>query len=124
MENETKIVKKKFTKVGFPTRFTDSVTRQFEEKRREEKEDQMLIPKDFFEEHKKQLYLELPYCPKNEDISKVFLEKTHVVVKKHTFTKDKFHVVVKWKTKKVKQLFPGATFYNFKLKSPEPPSSL
>ena len=99
-------MKKKFTKAGFPTRFTDSVIRQFEEKRCEEKEDEMLIPKDFFEEHKKQLYLELPYCPKNEDVSKVFLKKFHI------FTKDKFHVVVKWKTKKVKQLF--------KLKSPNP----
>ena len=29
MENETKIVKKKFTKAGFPTRFTDNVIRQF-----------------------------------------------------------------------------------------------
>ena len=39
-------------------------------------------------------------------MAKVFLEQFH------TFTKDNFHVVVKWKTKKVKQLF--------KLKSPNP----
>ena len=83
----------------------DSVIRQFDEKRREER-DEMLIPEDFFEEQKKKVFVELPFCPKNEELSKTFLEKFH------TFTKNSFHVVLKWKTKKVKQLF--------KLKSPNP----
>ena len=106
MEKEITVVKEKFTRAGFPVRFTDSVIRQFDEKRREERDDEMLIPEGFFEEQKKKVFIELPFCPKNEELSKAFLEKFH------TFTKNNFHVVLKWKTKKVKQLF--------KLKSPNP----
>ena len=36
IEKEITVVKEKFTRAGFPVRFTDSVIRQFDEKRREE----------------------------------------------------------------------------------------
>ena len=48
----------------------------------------------------------MPFCPKNQELSKTFLKKFH------TFTKNSFHVVLKWKTKKEKQLS--------KLKIPNP----
>ena len=66
----------------------------------------MLIPEDFFKEQKKKVCIELPFCPKNEELTKTFLEKFHA------FTKNNIHVVLKRKTKKVKQFF--------KLKSPNP----
>ena len=40
MEEEITVVKEKFTRAGFPVRFTDSVIRQFDEKRREERDDE------------------------------------------------------------------------------------
>ena len=42
-------------------------------------DDEMLITEDFFEEQKKKVFIELPFCPKNEKLSKTFekfLEKT------------------------------------------------
>ena len=54
IEKEITVVNDKFTRAGFPVMFTDSVIRQFEEKRREERDDEMLIPGDFFEEQKKE----------------------------------------------------------------------
>ena len=37
----------------------------------------MLIPEDFSEEQKKKVFVELPFCPKNEELSKTFFEKFH-----------------------------------------------
>ena len=59
-------MKKKFTRAGFPVKFNDSVIRQFDEKKRDERHDEMLIPEDLFEEQKKKVFIELPFCPKNE----------------------------------------------------------
>ena len=106
MEKEFTVLKEIFTREGFPVRLTDSVIHQFDEKRREERDDEMLIRQDLFEEQKMKVFIELPFCPKNEELSKTFLEKFH------TFTKNSSHVVLKWKTKKVKQLL--------KLKSSNP----
>ena len=69
MDKEIKAVKEKFTKAGFPVRFTDSVIRQFDEKRREER-DEMLIPEDFFQEQKKKVFVELPFCSKSSTRSR------------------------------------------------------
>ena len=84
MEKEITIVKEKFTRAGFPVRFTDSVICQFDEKSCEVRDDEMLIPQDFFEEKKKKLFIELTFCLKNEELSKTFLKKFH------TFTKNSF----------------------------------
>ena len=54
IEKEITVVKEKFTRAGFPVMFTDSVIRQFEEKRRKERDGEMLIPGGFFEEQKKE----------------------------------------------------------------------
>ena len=56
MEKEITAVKEKFTRARFPVRFTDSVIRQFDEKRRDKGDDEMLIPEDFFEKQKKKVF--------------------------------------------------------------------
>ena len=44
--------------------------------------------------------MELPFCGNNKIKSKHFLKKFHC------FTKDRFEVAIKWKTRQVKTLFP------------------
>ena len=43
--------------------------------------------------------MEIPYCELNENASKKFLRKFH------EFTDNRYQVLIKWKTKKVKNLF-------------------
>jgi len=50
--------------------------------------------------------IELPFCLKNESVSKTFLTKFH------EFTKNEYALSIKWNTKRVKSLF--------KLKSQNP----
>ena len=97
-DHENEIITEKFLKAGFPSRFVGSVIQQFKN-RKAENLDEMIIPKNFFEIPKKAVCIELPYCPKNEDVLKSFLEKFKM------FTNNEFDVIVKWNTKKVKQLF-------------------
>ena len=103
LESEKVIVKKKFSKAGFPERFIDSVVRQFDAKIND---GEMIIPANFFEEPRRYVRVELPYCEKNEQVSKLFLSKFKA------FTNNEFDISIKWNTKKVKNLF--------KLKSTNP----
>ena len=70
--------------------------------------DEFIIPPGFFEIPKKSLFLELPYCPENEILAK------HIIKKIHEFTNNEFKIIVKWITKKVRNLF------NLKDKNPYP----
>ena len=42
--------------------------------------------------------IELPFCPRNESVSKTFMSRFH------EFTKNRYTVLIKWNTKKVKSL--------------------
>ena len=99
---EKVIIGKKFQSAGFPKRFVSSVIRQFEEKQN----DELIIPENLFEEPKSYVRIELPFCPRNESVSKTFMSRFH------EFTKNKYTVLIKWNTRKVKSLF--------KLKSQNP----
>jgi len=68
----------------------------------------MIIPKNFFEMPKKFVSVSLPYCQRNENLSKKFVEKFH------SFTENKFDLIIKWNTKKIRSLF------KLKSKNPHP----
>ena len=99
--HEKKIITEKYTKANFPINFISSVVKQFEKRTEEKKEeDDLIIPKDIFHDEIKPFVLaEIPFCQKNEEIANRFLKKFH------DFTKGKFAIAIKWKTKKMKQLF-------------------
>ena len=59
----------------------------------------LVIPEWLFDE-RKLIYIRLPYCPDNEQLSKSFLNKAAV------FTEDKYRFVVVWETRKIRSLFP------------------
>ena len=92
---EKDVIRDKFKNAGFPLRFTESVIKDFETKL----SDDRLIPKFLFEEKKKFVLIELPFCESNESLSKRFIYKLK------SFTNNKIDFAVKWSTKKVKQLF-------------------
>ena len=93
---EKEIIRDKFNTAGFPVRFVESVIEQFEKKLTE---DDLIIPEFLFKEPKKFVLIELPFCEKNEELSKRFLQKLK------SFTDDKVEFAIRWGTKKVKQLF-------------------
>ena len=92
LNDEIRTIKEKFTKAGFPVKFTDSVIRQFNDKFSDNKDDdEPLIPPYFLEEPKKFISIVLPYCERNESVSKNFIEQFHI------FTDNKYQLNIKWK---------------------------
>ena len=97
---EVTLIREKFSKADYPIRFVDSVIKQFQQKCLENDiEDDMIIPKNLFEEEKPLLLLEVPFCPENENKSKHFIKKFH------HFTKESYKLNISWKTKKVRSFF-------------------
>ena len=97
---EVKHIKSKFFKANYPTRFTDSVIRDFNNKPASINDSiDMIIPPYLFEEKPPFILIEIPFCESNEACAKRFL------VKLHDFTKHQFNFAIKWKTRKVKSLF-------------------
>ena len=97
-------IKAKVTKAGFPEKFTESVIRDFMQKISPPEYNihgnDFIIPPGFFDLPKKFIMVELPFSTQNEIMSKQFLKKFH------KFTDDKFNIVIKWNTRKIKSLFP------------------
>ena len=106
-------INKKNSKAGFPSRFIDSVVRTYENHENrilmEENEyDEMIIPTNFFDLPKKFVSVSIPYRDKNENLSEECIEKFHHL------TDNKFILVIKWNTKKIRSLF------KLKSKNPHP----
>ena len=100
---EIKLISHKYHRADYPKRFVNSVIKQFQEKPNQHNTDdfdEYIIPPNFFDIPKPFILIELPFCETNEIKSKHFLKKFH------RFTKDRFDVAIKWKTKQVKSLFP------------------
>ena len=98
--NEKVAIVNKFEKAGYPTRFISSVIKQFEERLEPTNvENELIIPEFFFQEIKRRIIIEIPFCVKNEIATKRFITKLKA------FTHDKYEFIIKWITKKVKQLF-------------------
>ena len=94
------LIRQKFDNVGYPSPFTNSVTRDYDhnQNKRQEQEDEYFMPPNIFEIAKESILVEFPYCP-HKDVTKRFLSKFH------QFTNQKFQVTIKRITKKVKSLF-------------------
>ena len=96
-EKETTRIKKKFLSVGFPSRFIESVIRDF--KRVPDPDEEDIIPSWLFDD-RRVLTVRLPFCPKNEEISKTFVHRLEV------FTQQKFMFKIIWNTRNIRSLFP------------------
>ena len=108
-QNEVKNIKEKFSKANFPLTFINSVVAQFNNniyniKERNE-ENEMIIPLQLFEIPKKILFLQVPFCGANEKRSKNFLNKFY------DFTNEKFKLIIRWKTRNLKDLHPACKIY-------------
>ena len=101
-------IKQKFLSPDYPPRFVNSAIKQFNEKCNANTQDDYIIPPDFFDVPKPLVLAEIPYCPRNEILSKRFIKKFH------EFTNTSYEIRIKWITKKVKQLF------KLKSKNPHP----
>ena len=71
-EEEIKRIKKKFVDVGFPSRFVDSVIRDFNSVPNVEEEN--IIPEWLFDD-RQVLTVNLSFCSENEKINKTFIKK-------------------------------------------------
>ena len=98
-DKEIKCIKRKFTDAGYPVRFIMSVINDFN-KKISNKDDDYIIPPDFFDIPKQKLLIELPYCPQNELVAKSFLKRLS------NFADNKYDFIIIWKTRKMRSLFP------------------
>ena len=105
-QQEVKLIQHKYVNAGFPQRFVSSVIDNFNNLTIQE--DSTLIPPFFFEESAPFILVEIPYCQENERLSK------HFIAKFKSFMDIECKVVVKWITKKIRNLF------NLKSKNPHP----
>ena len=99
-----KILKKNLVKQNFHERFINRVVAQFNNSiynnNGRNEEDEMIIPPHLSEIPKKMLFLQVPFCEANEKRSKSFLNKFY------NFTNEKFKLIIRWKTRNLKSLFP------------------
>ena len=68
-EEEVKVIKEKFQTASYPPRFVDSIVKNFEDQEKQNNRD------DQGEDEKPFILIRIPYCGKNEIISKQFLRK-------------------------------------------------
>ena len=96
--SEVTVIRNKFESAGYPKRFVNSIIREFNAVKENDESD-FIIPPWLFEEKKKIVLVEIPFCLKNEILSKHFINKFD------KFTNNTFDVRIKWLTQKVKNLF-------------------
>ena len=98
-DEEIPLIKEKFMKADYPLRFINSVVNEFQ-KGKECGDESFIIPTSLFEIAKPLIFVEIPYCELNEIKSKHFLKKFH------KFTNNSFRMVITWKTRNIRSLFP------------------
>ena len=96
-EEELHNIRDRYLKSGFPLAFINETIKNFKFSRIEQ-----IIPKHFFEEENETAIfrLRLPFCPKNENLSRTFLKKLKF------FIGDSIKVFIIWDTSKIRGLFP------------------
>ena len=97
-ENEIIRIKKKFSDVGYPLRYIESVIRDFQ-KTPDADDEGSIIPEWLFDD-RKEFYVRIPFCPKNEEISRTFLQKLN------EYTNNKYNFKIIWNTRNIRSLFP------------------
>ena len=98
-DEEIPLIKEKFMKADYPLRFINSVVNEFQ-KGKECGDESFIISPSLFEITKPFIFVEIPYCELNEIKSKHFLKKFH------KFTNNSFRMVITWKTRNIRSLFP------------------
>ena len=99
-EAEIDKVYKKYSNAGYPSNFIKHVIKSFHENQQtKEAEREMLIPPELLQEKKPTVMIKLPFCFRNEKVSKTFISKLY------DYAQNKFDFRIKWVTKKVKSLF-------------------
>ena len=93
------LIKEKFMKTDYPLRFINSVINDFQ-KGKESGDESFIIATSLFEIAKPLIFVKIPYCELNEINSKLFLKKLH------KFTNNSFRMVITWKTRNIRSLFP------------------
>ena len=96
--NEINRIKKKFSDVGFPMKFIESVIRDFQ-KTPDINDEERIIPEWLFDD-RVEFYVRIPFCPKNEEISRTFLKKLT------DYTNNKYIFKIIWNTRNIRSLFP------------------
>ena len=94
-EMKIKVVKCKFRNADYRPKFLNSVIHQFFTPKNK---GLFITPADLFEESKPVILVEIPYCEENENAFKHFIEKFKA------FTNQRYRIVIKWTTRKVKSL--------------------
>ena len=86
-------------KADYPLHFINSVVNEFQ-KGKECGDESFIIPTSLFEIAKPLIFVEIPYCEMNEIKSKHFLKKFY------KFPNNSFRMVIMWKTRNTRSLFP------------------
>ena len=95
------IMKNKFQKVDFPTKFIDSIVKSFQyNERTKGQQGDLIIPPYLLEEPKPQIEVKFPICELNEK------EYLYLGKKFNCFLSDSYDLNVLLKTKKVNSSFP------------------
>ena len=87
---------------GFPYKFIEYNINKFVKNSSNSSEfvnDDYIIPPWLFELPRKCIFIEIPYCHKNEAISHHFIQKLK------EFTNDQYIFIIKWNTRRIKSLF-------------------
>ena len=87
--------------------FINSVVNEFQ-KGKEYGDESFIIPPSLFEITKSFIFVEIPYCELNEIKSKHFLKKFH------KFANNSFRIIITWKTRNMRSLFPLKDKNNYK----------
>jgi hypothetical protein len=96
-EEEVKLIRQRYVQAGFPYAFINDVIKNFKFSRLDR-----IIPENFFNEkdEKPILRVRLPFCHRNETLSRLFLRKLR------SFVGDSFNISIIWNTRKIRSLFP------------------
>ncbi|XP_068671420.1 uncharacterized protein [Montipora foliosa] len=94
-DKDLKTLETSFINAGYPKRFISHTINNF---LNHSPQDDNIIPNFLFEERKK-VFIKLPFCSKNENLSKTFIEKLN------KFTNFNFIFIILWQTRQIKTLF-------------------
>ena len=107
-DEEITLIKEKFMNVDYPLHFINSIVNEFQ-KGKECGDESFIIPTSLFGIAKPLTFVEIPYCELNEMKSKHFLKKFH------KFTSNSFRMVITWKIRNMRSLFPLKDESDYKL---------
>ena len=93
-DKDIKTLETSFINAGYPKRFISHTINNF---LNDSSQDDNLIPNFLFEERKK-VFIKLPFCGKNEKLSKTFIEKLN------KFTNFNFIFIILWQTRQIKSV--------------------